>query len=105
MDQRFGRCTCFILIDTDSGEFSVLDNQGNAGRSGGAGIQAAELIAGTDTEAVVTGHCGPKAFSALSEINIPVYGAAESTIAEALDQFKSGALKKFGAPDVESHWK
>ena len=39
VDQRFGRCKYFLIVDMESMEFKVLSNE-NAMASGGAGIQA-----------------------------------------------------------------
>ena len=43
VDPRFGRCQCFVIVDSETKEFEVLDNQA-AMTSGGAGIQAAQIV-------------------------------------------------------------
>ena len=43
VDQRFGRCKYFIIVDTDSMEFEAISNE-NIMASGGAGIQAAQTL-------------------------------------------------------------
>ena len=62
MDARFGRAQKFIVYDLDSNSFEVVDNQQNLNAIQGAGIQSAEAVAKTGARAVLTGHCGPKAF-------------------------------------------
>jgi predicted Fe-Mo cluster-binding NifX family protein len=55
-------------------------------------------------EAVITGHCGPKAFRTLQAAGIQVVVGADGTVADAVEQFKSGELVPSDAADVESHW-
>ena len=62
IDQRFGRARFFVLYDLESGEWTVHDNTQNLEAAQGAGIQAAQHVVNLGVEAVITGHCGPKAF-------------------------------------------
>ena len=64
LDPRFGRCRYFLIIETDTLEFEVFDNE-NAALGGGAGIQSAQLIAAKGAKALITGHCGPNAMQDL----------------------------------------
>ena len=59
IDERFGRCRYFILLETDDMSFDVIDNP-NADLSTSAGIQSASLVANAGVKAVITGNCGPK---------------------------------------------
>ena len=102
VDQRFGRCKYFIIVDTDSMKFEVLSNE-NAMASGGAGIQTAQTIANKGVEAVVTGNVGPNAFQTLSAAGIRVFTGANGTIKESVEQYKKGELKETEAPNVGSH--
>jgi predicted Fe-Mo cluster-binding NifX family protein len=104
LDSRFGRAPKFVVYDTGSGSFETADNSQNLNAAQGAGIQAAEAVARLGAKAVVTGHCGPKAFRVLSAAGVEVYTTAAATVAEALEQFKSGKLAKAGSADVEGHW-
>ena len=52
IDPRFGRCPYFLIVDSDTMEFEVIENQGAMAGSG-AGIQAAQLVANAGAEAVV----------------------------------------------------
>ena len=65
VDPRFGRCQYFIIVDPETMEFEAVDNE-SAMASGGAGISAAQMIAGKGVEAVLTGNCGPNAYQVLS---------------------------------------
>jgi predicted Fe-Mo cluster-binding NifX family protein len=66
LDSRFGRAAKFLVYNLDTNAFTVIDNQQNLNASQGAGIQSAETVARSGAKAIVTGHCGPKAFRALS---------------------------------------
>jgi len=102
VDQRFGRCKYFLIVDTESMEFEVLSNE-NAMASGGAGIQAAQTIAKTGAEVVVTGNVGPNAFQTLSAAGMKIFTGASGTIKESIEKYKKGELKKTEAPSVGSH--
>jgi predicted Fe-Mo cluster-binding NifX family protein len=102
VDQRFGRCKYFLIVDTESMEFEVLSNE-NAMASGGAGIQAAQTIAKTGAEVVVTGNVGPNAFQTLSAAGMKIFTGASGTIKESIEKYKKGELKETEAPNVGSH--
>ena len=103
-DPRFGRAKCFILVDTDTGEHQVVDNTQNLNAAQGAGIQAAQAVAKLKAEAVLTGHCGPKAFQVLNKAGIKIYIGVEGTVQTAVEKLKAGEYKIAGSPDVEGHW-
>jgi predicted Fe-Mo cluster-binding NifX family protein len=52
----------------------------------------------------VTGHCGPKAFRTLEAAGIAVFIGASGTVADAVEQLRSGALERAASPDVAGHW-
>ena len=104
VDPRFGRAKHFILVDTDTGEFSSHDNTQNFNAPQGAGIQAAQAVARLGAESVLTGHVGPKAFTTLQAANIAVYTGVSGTVKEAIEQFKSGQFTPAAKADVQGHW-
>jgi len=104
VDPRFGRAKYFVVVDTETGNFSVADNSQNLNAAQGAGIQAGKNVAELGAEAVITGHVGPKAFATLQAGGVAIYAGASGTIADAIEQFKAGALKQSGRADVEGHW-
>ncbi len=104
VDPRFGRAAKFVLVETDTGEFNVVDNAQNLQAAQGAGIQAAQNVVNAGAKAVVTGHCGPKAFTALNAGGIDTYTGASGAVKDALEAYKSGKLKKAAGADVEGHW-
>lgn len=104
LESRFGRAPRFLLADTETGTFKLIDNARNLNATQGAGIQAAMTAADAGAEAVITGHCGPKAFRVLSEAGIRVFHTGASTVREALELHRRGELKAAEAADVEGHW-
>ena len=103
VDPRFGRAKFFVVVDTESDEFSVADNAQNLNAAQGAGIQAGKNVVDLGVAAVITGHVGPKAFATLQAGGIAIYTGAGGTVADAIEQFKAGKLKPSGKADVEGH--
>jgi predicted Fe-Mo cluster-binding NifX family protein len=104
VDQRFGRAAKFIVYDSVTKDLQVVDNSQSLNAAQGAGIQAAETISRLGAECLLTGHCGPKAFRALSAAGIRVYSAASGTVAEAIASFEAGRLAQAAGADVDGHW-
>ncbi len=104
IDSRFGRAPKYLIYDTDTKTFVVIDNSQNLNAAQGAGIQAAEAVARQDVNGLVTGHCGPNAFRVLSAAGIKIYSSTASTISEALDAFDAGSLASADSADVQGHW-
>ncbi len=92
VDPRFGRCAYFIMVDTETMESESIMN-GSAGAGGGAGVQAAQVVANMGAELVITGNIGPKAFQALDAADIKVIADVGGTVKKAVDDFIAGELK------------
>ncbi len=92
-DPRFGRAMQFIVVDTDTGEFTAHDNSQNLNATHGAGIQSGQNVAAFGVEAVITGNVGPKAGDALQAGGVKIYTGATGTIKNALEQFRNNELK------------
>lgn len=93
LDVRFGRCSYFIIYDTEGGQVKVIENSGQMS-SGGAGTAAAQLILDEDVEAVITGSMGPNAFSLFKNSDIKVYRSGSIEIEKAVELFKEGKLEE-----------
>ena len=104
LDSRFGRAAAFLIYDTDKDKLEVIDNEQNLNAAQGAGIQAAQTVANSGAECVVTGHCGPKAFHVLTTAGIKIYNTDLATVREALTAYLAGELKSADSADVEGHW-
>ncbi len=104
VDPRFGRAACFLLVDPETMEYEPIENTQNIQAAQGAGIQAATLVARKKAEAVITGHCGPKAFETLNAAGVRVVVGVSGSVREAVENFKAGKYSYANAADVEGHW-
>ena len=102
MDQRFGRCQYFVLVDSETMEFQAHENKAAMER-GGAGPQAAKAILDMGAEVLITGNLGPNAYMALHASGIKGFIGASGTVKDALEQYKKGELELAEAPNVDSH--
>ncbi len=102
VDPRFGRAACFIIIDTETTDFSVIENE-SAAASGGAGISSAKAVIDAGAQAVLTGNCGPNAERTLTAAGVKLYTGVTGTVAEAIEHFKNGRLTMASGPNVEPH--
>jgi predicted Fe-Mo cluster-binding NifX family protein len=104
VDPRFGRARWLLVYDLEAGTVDVFDNLSNRNAMQGAGIQAAQNVADQGVSHLLTGHCGPNAFRALSAAGVQVVVGVDGSVQDAIDQFKRGELAVADRPDVEGHW-
>lgn len=104
IDLRFGRAKGFIIYETNDDTFEFIDNLQNIEAAQGAGIQAAQNVVNKNVYAVITGHCGPKAFRVLSTSDVKIYTVGEGKVNEVIEKFKNGELQEASSADVEGHW-
>ena len=100
VDQRFGRCQCFIFVDTDTMDFEAVQNQNISGM-GGVGIQSGQLVTEKGAKAVLTGKVGPNASQTLQAAGIDVVVDVSGKVRDVVDKFKSGELKPTIGPNAE----
>ncbi len=104
MDPRFGRAKQFLVVDSETLACEAHDNAQNLNAAQGAGIQAAQNAVALGADAVISGHCGPKAFRVLAAGGIRVYTTPAATVKEAVEQFRAGTLTEAAGADVDGHW-
>jgi predicted Fe-Mo cluster-binding NifX family protein len=104
VDPRFGRAAYFLIHDTATGGWESVDNDQNVAAAQGAGVQAAQTMVARDVAALLTGHCGPKAFRVLSAAGVAVCVGATGTASEAVAAYREGRLEPSTTPDVQGHW-
>lgn len=98
VDQRFGRCKYFVVVDTEKdGSWDAHENQG-AIQGHGAGIRAAQQVGEIGAKAVITGDVGPNAERVLSGLGISTYHAS-GPLQDAVEKFKEGELN--GISEIE----
>lgn len=103
IDPRFGRAAYLTIVDSESMAFETILNAA-AGTMGGAGIQAAQTIAGKGVKVLITGNVGPNAFQALSAAGIKIVTGTLGTVREVVEKYKRGELRETGAPTVGGHF-
>ena len=86
LDKRFGRAAYFLVVDTDTMMFSVIDNAAQA-NAGGAGIAAAQLVIDSGVEAIITGQVGPNALEVINNTDIILYQGFPGTVYENIVAF------------------
>ncbi len=111
VDSRFGRCSYFIIVETDDLGFEVFENE-SAALSGSAGVQSASFVASKGVQAVLTGNCGPKAAQVFATADIDVHTGHKGIVKDAVIQYKNGTLtsttgnnvpEKYGVNTSESN--
>lgn len=103
VDQRFGRCKYFLIVDSENMDYKSISNESSMA-SGGAGVKAAETVANSGAEILITGNIGPNAHRILDTGNIKIYTGAKGTIEDAIKSYKKGELEQTSNPSVGSHY-
>jgi len=103
VDPRFGRCPYFVVVDSETMEFTVVSND-STNAAHGAGIQAAQTVANMGAKVVITGNVGPNAFNVLSATGIKIVTGVSGSIRDAVEKYKRGKLKETGNPTVGGHF-
>ncbi|MDX9840006.1 MAG: NifB/NifX family molybdenum-iron cluster-binding protein [Desulfobulbus sp.] len=104
VDPRFGRAPYILIVDTETLAVEVVDNSENVNAFKGAGIQAASLVSERGAQVLMTGYCGPKAFTTLQAAGIKVVDDATGTVQEAVEAFKAGRVTYADGANKEAYW-
>lgn len=96
----FGRCQYFIFVDPATLEFEALPNPA-IGASGGAGVQAAQLVLQRGVQAVIAPNLGPNAFRIVVAAGVPAYQQQGATVREVIAAFNAGQLPRLDAPGAD----
>ena len=97
LEPRFGRCSYFLIVDTETHEWESLNNPG-VEAMGGAGPQAAQFLSDQGVGAVISGEFGPKAFAALLSADIRMYRSQVEEIGSIVDKFQKQELDEVSKP-------
>ena len=91
IDQVFGRCAYFLIVDSETGEFEpVLNKAKEADR--GAGVQASQAVVDLGAQTVICSNIGPNALSVLQGSGVKVISGASGIAKQALEKFKAKEL-------------
>ncbi len=104
VDPRFGRAAYILIVDTETFDFEVMDNTENANALKGAGIQAATMVSDKGADVLLTGYCGPKAFTTLKAAGIKVGNDTAGTVRQAVEFFNEGQVSFADGANVDGHW-
>jgi len=102
VDTRFGRAQFFIIVDTETMDYKVVDNLAVA-QSGGAGTKAAQTLLDEGIEALISSNVGPNAMEVFKAAEIPVYKAVDKDVKTNIELFKKGELEKITEPTNQEH--
>ncbi len=69
LDQRFGRCSWFVIYDTETGSTEFIPNPHKDAEEG-AGPAAVELVASRKVEKIISGEFGLKIKQLLDSVKI-----------------------------------
>lgn len=103
VDQRFGRCKYFLIVDSKNMDFNAVSNE-SIMASGGAGIKAAETVVNSGAEALITGNIGPNAYRTLSAGGVKIFTGAKGSVSDAIKSYKNGELEESDSSNVRSHY-
>jgi predicted Fe-Mo cluster-binding NifX family protein len=105
VDPRFGRGAYFLVVDSDTLEWQAEANPA-VNASGGAGVQAAQIVVQHGAQVAISGDFGPNAYDALAAAGVQMFlaPAGESlTASELLARYQRGELKQVTAPTGPGH--
>jgi predicted Fe-Mo cluster-binding NifX family protein len=103
VDLHFGRARYLLLVDTESGSFTVRDNSENLSTPHHAGMQGAGVLIGLGASVIITGHIGPKAFRTLQAGQASVYTVTSGSVKKAIEKLKAGELRRIVKANAEEH--
>jgi predicted Fe-Mo cluster-binding NifX family protein len=104
LDPRFGRAQYILIVDENETLLEAVDNSRNINAMRGAGIQTGKILADKKVDVLLTGHCGPNAFTTLKAAGIKVGADQGGTVREALARYKRNEVHFADQPNVEGHW-
>lgn len=95
VDRRFGRASFFILIDSITNNYEIIENEAKD-ESTGAGLKVVKNLVNLGVEEIIAGEIGPKAAVLIEEFNIPVYKLGElKKVNEVMENYREKRLEKF----------
>lgn len=89
VDERFGRCGYFVIVNPDTMEFTTIEN-GGASATKGACQQAADLIVSNGVEVVMAGNVGNGPMQKLYVAGVEVITGVSGSVRDAVMMYKEG---------------
>lgn len=98
---HFGSARQFVVVDSETGQLTAIDNR-DLGHQHGA-CNPVGALGGHDIEVIVVGGIGAGAMAKLQQVGIQVFRAQAATVRENLELFKSGAFNTSLTPSCGGH--
>ena len=97
LEPRFGRSNYFVILDTETGEYSSIDNTSVQAEAHGAGPKTSQIVFDAGVNVILTGNGpGKNAFQVLETGNIKMFICKENISAEEIiAKFQNNELKEF----------
>ncbi|MBN1996421.1 NifB/NifX family molybdenum-iron cluster-binding protein [candidate division KSB1 bacterium] len=86
IDERFGRCAYFVIVDSETMKFTAFANSASE-YSGGSGPAAVREIAKHGAAVILTGRTGANAKQALESAHIKIVEGSSGTVKEAVEKY------------------
>jgi predicted Fe-Mo cluster-binding NifX family protein len=104
VDERFGRCFIWIIVETGDNKkvinVELYENEARNARSG-AGIQSTQFLAKLGCTVAIARQFGPSAFTALNSLGFDIIKCDSNlTVREAVENYLSGKYKPLEEPTV-----
>lgn len=102
LSTNFARCPFFLVVEAEDLSYDAVANPW-ATAQGGAGPEAAKMVAEIGVQAVITGLVGPNAFFALQQAGIQVFVACGGSARSAVNAYRAAHLPPLLKPNSRPH--
>lgn len=84
--EDFGHAPCFLIVDSDTLDYTVVDNEYANGE--GAGYKVANAIVGLGVDVVIVGGIGTHGLKILQDAGIRVFYDMDDTVENCIKEVK-----------------
>ena len=86
VDQKFGRCSYFLIVNPDDMTFEAFKNESVPPPC--TGITSAQFVASKGANVIITGKAGPEAEQTAKELGLDMITGISGSIREAVERYK-----------------
>lgn len=101
-EPRFGRCSYFVFVDSNTREWQAEPNPA-VSSSGGAGTEAAQFVLNKGAQAVISGRFGPNAYAVFQAAGVEMYAGSQRRVSDVLEAFLNQELSTVTAASAPGH--
>lgn len=95
VDERFGRAPFFIIIDSNTKEFEIIENEAKD-EATGAGLKTVKNLLKYEIDSIIAGEIGPKAGELIYDLEIPTFKFKDlEKVDEIVEAFNENTLEKY----------